>query len=75
MRHYEFAFLFVTGSFLMGMASCAADSMKPPSETQPTSSVAQAQEEKPSYRLERFKGGQCLGSRQEWWCRVSPQEA
>src|SRR5215469_5004596 len=46
MRHYEFAFLFVTGSFLMGMTSCAADSMKPPSETQPTSSVAQAREEK-----------------------------
>ena len=46
MRHYEFAFLFVTGSFLMGMTSCAADSMKPPSETQPTPSVAQAREEK-----------------------------
>ena len=46
MRQHQVAILFVTGSFLMGMASCAADSAKPSAETPPTSQITQAEQEK-----------------------------
>lgn len=46
MRHHRAVVLLVTGSFLLSLASCAADSMKSSSETPSISPIAQAEEGK-----------------------------
>jgi len=46
MRHHRAVVLLVTGSFLLSLANCAADSMKSSSETPSTSPIAQSEEGK-----------------------------
>ena len=46
MRQHQSVVLFVTGLLLLGLASCATDSMTSSSEPRPTSPIAQAKEEK-----------------------------